>query len=358
MAKRADIRTAGPSIADVAREAGVATSTVSRALTIPGRIAEPTRLKVEAAARKLGYTGGNQTARNLRVGTPPTIMIVMPDELYLGASQTVTEVLRATASRLMERGFSLLIANVSREVETDKHILTVAQGGTVSGVLLMASNLPEVDGRSLADAGLPMVSLHFDMSGQGIPSVISDDYDAIVAATKALAALGHRRFLYVRGRLDNYHEFERLRGVRDALAVRGLPDSALMLSQGDFNFSGGIAAGRGFLQLAEAGRPTAVICANDDTAIAFIKTVADGGLAVPGDVSVLGFDGAAVGPYMTPPLSTVQQDTGELGRRAADLVIDIVLGEHLSNEQRFVVPCTIVLRDSVGAPPATIGPTP
>jgi LacI family repressor for deo operon, udp, cdd, tsx, nupC, and nupG len=350
MAKRADIRTAGPSIADVAREAGVATSTVSRALTIPGRIAEPTRLKVEAAARKLGYTG-NQTARNLRVGTPPTIMIVLPDELYFGASQTVTEVLRSTASSLTERGFSLLIANVSREAVTDEHMLTVALGGTVSGVLLMASEMPEVNGRSLADAGLPIVSLHFDLSAQGIPSVVSDDHDVVVAATKKLAALGHRRFLYVRGRPGNYHDFERLRGVRDGLVECGLPETALMLSQGDFNFSGGIAAGHDVLGLPREDRPTAVICANDDTAIGFMKTVVDGGLSVPDEVSVLGFDGAAVGPYMTPPLSTVQQDTAELGRRAANLIIDIVLGEALSDVQRFEVPCTIVLRDSVGAPP-------
>src|SRR5438045_6472689 len=99
MTKRAETRPSGPSIADVAREAGVATSTVSRALTIPGRIAEPTRLKVEAAARKLGYTA-NQSARNLRVGVAQTIMIVLPEEIYLGASQTVSEVLRATATRL------------------------------------------------------------------------------------------------------------------------------------------------------------------------------------------------------------------------------------------------------------------
>lgn len=351
MAKRADIRTAGPSIADVAREAGVATSTVSRALTIPGRIAEPTRLKVEAAARKLGYTGGNQTARNLRVGTPPTIMIVMPDELYVGASQTVTEVLRVVASSLVERGFSLLIANVSREAETDEHILTVALGGTVSGILLMASNVPEVNGRSLVDAGLPIVSLHFDLSRLGIPSVVSDDHDAIVSATSKLAALGHRRFLYVRGRLGNYHDFERLRGVQDALSEIGLPETALRLSQGDYSFTGGIAAAQDFLRLPAERRPTAVICANDDTAIGFIKTVTDCGLTVPDDVSVIGFDGAPVGPFMTPPLSTVQQDTAELGRLAANLIIDIVLGEHRSNEQRFEVPCTIVLRDSVGVPP-------
>ena len=136
MPKRTDSRMQGPSIADVAREAGVATSTVSRALTIPGRVAEATRIKVEAAAQKLGYTA-NQTARNLRVGTSRTIMIVLPDEIYTGASQTVSEVLRATAQSLTERGFSLLIANVSRAAETDAHILAVAPSG--SGMCDMGS---------------------------------------------------------------------------------------------------------------------------------------------------------------------------------------------------------------------------
>lgn len=354
MTKRAASRAGGPSIADVAREAGVATSTVSRALTVPGRIAEPTRLKVEAAARKLGYTG-NQTARNLRVGLSRTIMIVLPEEIYIGASQTVSEVLRATARGLTERGFSLLIANVSREQETDEHILQVASGGTVAGVLLMATDIPEVKGRSLADVGLPMASLHFDLSARNIPSVVSNDHDVIAAATRELAALGHENFLYISGRSGNYHEIERLRGVRDALADRGLPESALRVCQGDFNFSGGIAAGRDYLRWPAPERPSAVVCANDDTAIGFIKTVVDGGLAVPGDVSVLGFDGASVGPFMIPSLSTIQQDTAELGRRAANLVIDIVLGQHFANERRIEVPCTIVLRDSVRAVPAAAG---
>jgi LacI family repressor for deo operon, udp, cdd, tsx, nupC, and nupG len=348
MKKRADTRLPGPSIADVAREAGVATSTVSRALTIPGRIAEPTRLKVEAAARKLGYTA-NQTARNLRVGVPRTIMIVLPEVIYIGASQTVSEVLRATAQRLTERGFSLLIANVSREAETDEHILTVAHGGTVSGVLLMATNMPEVNGRSLADTGLPIVSLHFDLTAQKVPSVVSNDHDAIEAATRELVALGHRRFLYVRGRLGNYHEVERLRGVRDALAACRLPKSALRLAQGDFNFSGGVAAGRKFMALAPDKRATAVICANDDTAIGFIRTTLEAGLAIPDDVSVLGFDGASVGAFMTPSLSTIEQDTSELGRRAADLVIDTIVGENGSRRRRIEVPCTMILRESVRA---------
>ncbi len=348
MAKRTESGTSGPSIADVAREAGVATSTVSRALTVPGRIAEPTRLKVEAAARKLGYTG-NQTARNLRVGTSRTIMIVLPNELYIGASQTVAEVLRAAAKGLTDRGFALVIANVSREAETDENILGLALGGTVSGALLMASEMPAARGRSLAEVGLPIVSLHFDLSAQNIPSVISDDHDAIAAATRELVALGHRRLLYVRGRPGNYHELERLRGVRDALASCGLPEAALRLGQGNFNFSGGNAVAREFLALPSDQRATAVICANDDTAIGFMKTVLDAGVAVPDDVAIIGFDGAPVAPFMTPALSTIQQDSFELGQRAADLIVDMVLGLDRQPERRIVVPCTIVLRESVAA---------
>src|SRR5665213_1706008 len=107
--KEGEKRATGPSIWDVANEAGVATSTVSRALTVPGRVSKPTRLKVERAAKKLGYTA-NQTARNLRVGKPRTVMIVLPEALYIGASQIPMEVLIALNKALMEKGFTLLIA--------------------------------------------------------------------------------------------------------------------------------------------------------------------------------------------------------------------------------------------------------
>jgi LacI family transcriptional regulator, repressor for deo operon, udp, cdd, tsx, nupC, and nupG len=341
-----DERQAGPSIADVAREAGVATSTVSRALTKPGRIAEPTRLKVEAAAMKLGYTV-NQTARNLRVGQTRTIMIVLPETLYIGASQTVIEGLRSVAETLTARGYALLIANVSREALTDEHILATAFGGTIAGVILMASQVPTASGRSLADAGLPIVSLHFDLSQQGIPSVVSNDCAAIADAVKALASMGHQRFLYVGGREGNYHELERLRGVREALANGEQGAEALQVMPGDFNFTGGINAAEAYLGLPSDRRASAVVCANDDTAIGFIKTVVDGGLSVPGDVSVLGFDGAPVGAFMVPSLSTIQQSTTELGQLGADLIIRLVEGEALAVSTRVEVACQLVLRQSV-----------
>lgn len=343
---RNEDRGPGPSIADVAREAGVATSTVSRALTKPGRIAEPTRAKVEAAARKLGYTV-NQTARNLRVGQTRTVMIVLPETLYIGASQTVLEGLQSVATTLTERGYHLLIANVSREAWTDEHIITTALGGTICGVILMATVPPKADGVALADAGLPMVSLHFDQSGEGIPSVVSNDFAAISEAVRTLLEMGHRRFLYVGGRAGNYHELQRVNGVRETLASAGLPDEALTVLRGDFNFGGGVRAAQDYLQVVADGRATAVVCANDDTAIGFIKTVSDAGLAVPADVSVIGFDGAPVGAFMVPSLSTIQQATTELGQHAADLLIRIVEGETVARDLRIEVACQLVLRQSV-----------
>ncbi|GLQ10568.1 LacI family transcriptional regulator [Devosia yakushimensis] len=339
-------RTAGPSIADVAREAGVATSTVSRALTKPGRIAEPTRLKVEAAARKLGYTV-NQTARNLRVGQTRTVMIVLPEALYMGASQTVLEGLDSVARTLTERGYHLLIANVSRDASTDEHIVTTAFGGTICGIILMATLPPKSAEFGLSDAGLPIVSLHFDQSAQGIPSVISNDRAAISEAVTVLIDMGHRRFVYIGGRADNYHEIQRVNGVSSTLASAGLQAEALHVLRGDFNFRGGVRAALDYLQVPVEQRATAVVCANDDTAIGFIKTVLDAGLDVPGDVSVIGFDGAPVGAFMVPSLSTIQQSTTELGQYAADLLIRMVEGESIAQDERIEVQCQLTLRQSV-----------
>jgi LacI family transcriptional regulator, repressor for deo operon, udp, cdd, tsx, nupC, and nupG len=342
----------GVSIADVAREAGVATSTVSRALTRPGRTSEVTRQKVLDAAKRLGYTA-NHAARSLRVGYTSTVMIVLPEALYVGASQVVLEVLRDTAEAFKELGFSLLISNVTRETTTDEHILDVAFGGSVSGVLLMGSPLPTSPDRNLMEAGLPVVSLFFDMTAQGIPSVVCDDYAAAESIVDALVEGGHRTFLYVQGNAGNFHEVKRHRGVRAALERAGLGPEALAVVPGDFNFSGGVNAGRFFLAMQD--RPHAVICANDDMAIAFIKTVVDAGVRVPEDVSVIGYDDSPVAEFLLPSLATVRQPVAALGHQAAELIVDMITNRSMGPDAPIVIPCELILRDSVRLAPTARG---
>jgi LacI family repressor for deo operon, udp, cdd, tsx, nupC, and nupG len=146
-----------PLMADVARLAGVAISTVSRALANPGRVNVKTRAKIDAAAKRLGYTP-NAMARGLRVGKSNIILIILPGSLP-GASQIIPEVLQSINKSLIQSGYNLMIANLDRDETSERHILDLAFGGAVRGVIVLSSSkLPKVDGRSLANVGLPIVS--------------------------------------------------------------------------------------------------------------------------------------------------------------------------------------------------------
>jgi len=352
-----------PSVADVARLAGVATSTVSRALTIPGRIAEKTRLKVVAAAEELGYKP-NLAARNLRSGAAKTIMIVMPGALFVGASQVVSEVLLGIDDALVREGYSLLIANLDRFAETEEHIMDIALGGTIAGTIVLSSPIPQVADRSLIDAGVPIVAALFDLTPWGIPSVVSNDREAMREATEHLLRLGHRRFLYISGPAGaypaevahrrhgpegNYHETERFAGLLEALNAAGLPSSAVVRADGNFDFESGTAAAERYLSLKV--RPTAVLSCIDDSAIAFIKTVTEAGVRVPDDVSVIGFDGSRVGAFTTPALASMRQRTDELGHAAAKLLLEQIQGPGRKIKRPVVVRCELVARASTAPPP-------
>jgi len=340
----------GPLMADVARLAGVAISTVSRALANPGRVNERTRVKIDAAAKQLGYTP-NAMARGLRVGKSDIIMIVLPGSLYYGASQVIPQVLQAINKSLIQAGYNLMIANLDRDEASERHILDLAFGGTVRGAIILSSKLPEVDGRSLANAGLPIVSMLLDMSETGLPSVVTNDREAIRCVTGELVRLGHRRFLYLAGPEGNYHDVERFAGVVEALRDCGLPENAVVRSGGKLDYQQGFEIG---LQAADdfaalARRPTAVIATSDDMAISFMSRVQHMGLKIPKDLSIVSFDGSPVCAFCSPPLSTIEQPVEEMGKTA----VRLLLGAIDKTEQqvmRNVIPSRLILRESMSGP--------
>jgi len=342
-AKR-EIPAGGASIQDVAREAGVATSTVSRALTVPGRVSEKTRARVLEAANRLGYTA-NAAARNLRVGRSGVVLIVLPGPLNAGASQVIAEMLLVIDTELVALGYSLLIANIDRQLNAERYVLNLAFSGVTDGAIIFSSIPPEVDGRSLASSGVPLVSALFDLSDRGIPSVVTNDRQAARDTITHLIGLGHRNFLYVGGPRGNYHEVERHSGVREALAERA--DCTLAYSPGEFDFASGSAAAEAFLD--SSPRPTAVFCCSDDMAIAFIRRLADSGIRVPDEVSVVGFDGSSVGTYLVPSLSSVRQPTNLIARKIVQAIIDL-MKRKTEVRLRTVVPSSLVIRESVAAP--------
>lgn len=354
MARRPrDSQAFGPLMRDVARLAGVATSTVSRALANPGRVNEKTRCRIVAAVEQLGYVP-NAAARNLRVGTSNIVMAILSEPAIAnGASQIVPEVLQSVASTLSDNGFSLLIAGRNRSAAAEQHIPDLAVGGIVRGAILIgAAELPPHGQRSLANAGIPIVSVLQDRSATGIPSVIADDREAMREAVLHLIGLGHRSFFYIAGPEGSYHEAERFGGLAEALAAAGLPDRAVVRHGGGHAFQDGFPSGIGAARayLALTPRPTAAAACWDDAAIAFMSTVRSQGVAVPRDLSVLGFDGVPVGAFCEPPLATLRQPTARLGAKAAEILLQLLDGDAADPPLKTTLPNQLLLRASTAAP--------
>ncbi|MBW9064747.1 LacI family DNA-binding transcriptional regulator [Rhizobium herbae] len=339
----------GPLMADVADLAGVAISTVSRALANPGRVNAKTRAKIAAAAEKLGYTP-NAMARNLRIGKSNIIMIVLPGSLHHGASQIIPQVLQSINQALIQNGYNLMIANLDRDETSERHILNLAFGGTVRGAIILSSKLPEVAGRSLAEAGLPIVSLLLDMSDASVPSVVTNDRGAVAEAARMLIARGHERFFYIAGPSDNYHDIERFSGLVDAFHETGLDPASITRSGGVLSYQHGFEAGKhaveDFTQLAV--KPTAVIAESDDMAISFISGVQARGWRIPEDLSVISFDGSPVCEYCHPPLSTIEQPVEVMGKTAVEILMQRMSEGADEVPTRMIIPSRLIMRKSVG----------
>lgn len=346
-------RAPGVLMEDVARLAGVATSTVSRALANPGRVNEETRERIATAARKLGYTP-NAQARNLRLGKSRTVMIILPGTLRANASPVVPDVLHSIDMELLSHGYHALIANVDRDERTEKQILDLAFSGVACGAIVLTFPPPIQGRRSLPKSGIPVVALLADMSDLGFPSVITNDAEAMNAACRMLLSEGHRHFLYVGGPMNNYHEIERRRGVVEAIRSAGLnPDQALTTFHDAYDFASGFKSGTRAAQawLAMSPRPTAALCYSDDIAITLLSSLGAAGIKVPQELSIVGFDDSSFGEFTFPPLTTIRQPTGLMGAKAAQILIDLIEGKS-EVESRTVFDSETIVRGSTrSAPP-------
>jgi len=261
-------------------------------------------------------------------------------------------VLQSINKSLIQGGYNLMIANLDRDEISERHILDLAFGGSVRGAIILSSKLPEVDGRSLASSGLPIVSMLLDMSDAGLQSVVTNDREAVRDVTAELIRLGHRRFFYLAGPEGNYHDVERYAGVLEALGAAGLSEELVRRSGGELGyqrgFDIGVQAADDFAQLTE--KPTAVIATSDDMAISFVSCIQRGGLRIPDDLSVVSFDGSPVCEFSSPPLSTIEQPVEEMGRAAVDLLLDAIDQRQKTAEVRTVIRSRLILRESVAAP--------
>lgn len=303
-----------PTLIDVAREAGVAVVTASRALNTDGYVAAETRARVLRVAGELGYSP-NVQARKLKSGKSSLLGLVVSHIDSPSIARIVANVSRATKMV----GLDLVIYNASAEIPQQKQqSISNVLGGICDGLIVALPNVPDGIVSSFKSS-LPAVLINYWRVQNEIPVVLCDNFSATKELVAYLISLGHKDIAFVRGSQYTGQDSERFRGYCAALNAAGLKVPADGHFVGNFTREGGYAAARELLSGVK--RPTAIVSSNDDMALGVIDYCADHGLSVPMDVSVVGFDNVPEAATCRPRLTTVEQPLGDACRLAVDSLV-------------------------------------
>lgn len=293
-------------IHDVARRAQVSASTVSRALSASNLVRRATRERVLAAAKELGYQP-NPAARSLITGRTGNIGIVVPDM----NNPFYTSVLRGVQARARQGGYAVFFADGEEDPGAEEALVR-AMARQVDGVVMCAPFASDLQLRQLA--GVTSLTL-LNRRVRDIPAVLMDSAGAMRQVVEHLAALGHRRIGYLNGPNSAWSNRERRRGLRAAATRTGVT----IVDFGPFEpkFEAGVQA----VDLALAGGVSAMIAYNDLMALGVLSRLADRGVSVPHEMSVVGVDNLLYAAVCAPPLTTVAMPMEAGGRAAVDLLL-------------------------------------
>jgi alanine racemase len=341
-------RTIRPRIADVAREAGVSKAAVSFAFNSPGRLAPETATRIREVADQLGYTP-NPVARMLTQGLTQTLGVLTPQALSV------------IFSNPFFGAFSEGVAAVAEEEGYGLHFISPLRGSlaramhraTVDGVVAigLSGDHPEVE--QIRRAGVPIVLV----DSTALPehaSVEIDDQGGARAAAEHLIALGHRDVLIIgveppvpsQGIDPDGVTSRRLRGYREAFGAIGVTISDEWVVVGPASIDGGIAAINRAWE--DGARPTGVLAMSDAMAIGAMRALRDLRLAVPGDVSVVGFDDIDLAQHVNPPLTTVHQPIRRKGAEAVRLLLTSVQRRDQATPEHRRLETRLIVRGSTG----------
>lgn len=334
--------TASPAtIKDVARVAGVSVATVSRALNGAENVLPDTRQRILDVARELRYSPSG-AARSLITRRTDTIGALLPD-LH---GEFFSELIRGIDQAARARGLHLLLSSSHDDADEAAAALR-AMNGRVDGLVVMS---PHADDDFLSQnlpPALPAVLLNSGVSKPTQRVFAVDNFGGARAMTEHLVRSGRRRIAFLGGPQANFEARERERGYRAGLVDGREP----WILEGDFSESAGERAGAALLALPAAGRPDAVFAANDIMAIGLLGALQAGGVRVPADIALAGFDDIPVARYVSPGLTTMHVPIAALGQQALDALADALDNPQSLVADSTVMPVQLVVRGSCGGKP-------
>jgi DNA-binding LacI/PurR family transcriptional regulator len=329
------------SIKDIARQANVSHSTVSRALSDSPLISPDTAERIRRIAQENGYRP-SAAARSLVTSRTGAIGVVVTSI----ADPFAAEVLRGIEDAANDYDYSVFLANSDGDAEREIKVVRSFEERRVEGIVVTSSRVGSTYAELLSQTRVPIVLLNNQHPSEFLHSVMIDNVQAAREAVAHLIALGHRRIGYLGDRFGCQSDTERFAGYRAALDEAGVAFRPEFVVHGDGKAEGGGAAMTALLDLWE--RPTGVLCYNDMTVLGALGAVRARGLTIPRDISLVGFDDLFFARYLDPPLTTVRQPMRAMGRMATETLRTLLAGS--ASAHNIKVPGELVVRSSTGKP--------
>jgi LacI family transcriptional regulator len=330
------------SVKDVAALAGVSVGTVSNVLNRPDAVSPATRERVAAAIAQLGFVR-NESARQLRAGRSRTLGLVVLDV----ANPFFTDVARGVEDAANAAGLAVILCNTDEKISKEDSYLELLEEQRVRGILITPADTISSRLAGLRRRGTPVVLLDRRASRRDQCSVSVDDRLGGALAVRHLIDAGHRRISFVGGPLSITQVRDRLQGAHDAIAEAGRAGVELTVEvTTGLNVAAAREATKRLLAQPKKRVTTAVFCANDLLALGVLQELTHLGLNVPGDIAIVGYDDIDFAASAAVPLSSVGQPRHQLGRTAAELLIEEADDGNSHKHRHVVFEPALVVRES------------
>lgn len=330
-------------IKDIARLAGVSTTTVSKVINNKDEsISQATRDRITSLMKEYDYTPST-VARSLVTKKTNTIGLIIPDI----RNPFFPELARGVEDRANSAGYNIIFCNTDNKIEKEDEYLKILAEKMVDGIIMAASSKRDERLATVKGYSVPVVLVDRDIDVEMDyvkGRVFTDNFKGALIAVEHMINQGVKKILFISGPLTNKASIERLEGYKYALKENGLEYDEGYLLEGEFNEDWGWEAAR---DAVETGIDfDGIFCGNDLIAIGAVKSLKEIGLSVPEDISVIGFDDIYVSRLIEPELTTVRQPKYEMGFEAVEMLLRILEGKRLK-DVRLILQPDLIIRDSV-----------
>lgn len=331
-------------IKDIAREAGVSVTTVSRALNGYSDVNEKTRNRIKEIANELNYSP-NALARSLVTNKTKTIGLLVSGMKKESIKDNFTyEILCGINDMSAEIGYDLIFFSTNSTMQKEKSYAQLCRERKVDGVIIQGIKTDDPYLQEVIDSEIPCVLIDIPIESNSVGYVTTDNELGAKNITEYLIDLGHKNIALINGHNRAFVSQQRFAGYRKALNEANIALQWEYVIDGAFDEE--VAYDAALKLLNEHSEITAIVCASDLMALGVMKAAKKLGLSIPSDLTVTGYDDIILASYVSPTLTTVAQDKYLMGQKATRLLAELLEGH--TNERKVIVETEIKKRESVG----------